>query len=243
MLRHYTSFPAALVATQALRAARPAPAAIAPGGNIDVLYYDDVVVCLNKPQHLLSVPGHASTDSLKTRVRACTRFATAEPVHRLDFATSGCMLMGLSPSACSALGRQFAQRTVIKSYSAIVDGVVQGEHGTIALPIRADPEHRPLRLVGGEGELGAKAAHTDWTVVARYAAATRLLLSPKTGRSHQLRVHLAAIGHPILGDRLYALEATALAKSPQRLLLHASELTLAHPVSGAVMTFHAACPF
>jgi len=238
----YTSFTAALSATQAMRASRPVPPAIAADDAIEVLFSDKHLVCLSKPTGLLSVPGHASSDNLKSRVRARPRFNTAEPVHRLDKCTSGVMLMALDAQSCSALGRQFAQRTVRKRYIAIVDGVLDRDSGRIALPIRATANHRPLRAIADVGEPGAKACATTWQVVARSAGSTRVLLSPTTGRSHQLRLHMAAIGHPIIGDVMYAIEETTLAKS-QRLLLHASELTVAHPASNVTMAFRAPCPF
>ena len=265
--------PATAVTTAAAGAgcpSRPMPKPIAADGVIDVVFRDEHLVCLNKPANLLCVPGRASTDSLKSRVRAhgAACFSSAEPVHRLDQETSGVLLMGLSSTSCSALCAQFASRTVRKRYVAVVDGLLQGDAGSISLALRPDLENRPRQLAvahepvaeasgtveaagsggacGGAGQSKktpkAKAAYTEWRVLDRLADRTLVELTPRTGRTHQLRVHMAAIGHPILGDTLYA-PPEALEKSSERLLLHSLELVVQHPCSGDTMTFRANCPF
>jgi tRNA pseudouridine32 synthase/23S rRNA pseudouridine746 synthase len=247
-------------------ASRPMPKSIIADGSINILFRDEHVVCLDKPANLLSVPGRVSTDSLKSRVRAHPGLGSAEPVHRLDQETSGVLLMGLSPGSCALLGEQFASRTASKRYVAVVDGVLQGDSGTVTLALCPDLENRPRQLAVTESQEAeaaavvvaptagqeakgrqrkvpkAKAAHTDWRVLDRLPDRTLVELTPRTGRTHQLRVHMAAIGHPILGDTLYAPTA-ALEKSGERLLLHSRDLSIAHPSSGTTVTFHAPCPF
>jgi tRNA pseudouridine32 synthase/23S rRNA pseudouridine746 synthase len=172
------------------------------------------------------------------------QYPDARVVHRLDMATSGLLLMARSITIQRALGALFERRQVDKRYVAVVDGElgapVAGGWALIDLPIAVDWPRRPLRLIDPEN---GKASQTRWRVLGRGAAArsTRLELAPLTGRSHQLRVHLQAIGHPILGDRLYGDDAVQ-ARAP-RLLLHASRLRFAHPVSAEMLEFQSAPPF
>lgn len=152
-------------------------------------------------------------------------------VHRLDLGTSGLMLLARSPVAARELSRQFRERAVSKSYEAIVWGVVETSEGEIDSPLSADPDHKPRHRVDSAG----KQAVTRYRTLASSADKSHLLLRPLTGRSHQLRVHLASIGHPIIGCDLYATEAARLAAS--RLMLHATALEFAHPATGAAMQF------
>lgn len=204
-----------------------------------LVHADDSLLVLNKPSGLLSVPGRGEDkqDCLSRRVQQ--RYPEALIVHRLDMATSGLMLMARSPDIQRALGLSFEQREIHKTYLAVVDGRLPPAAspdgwGLIDLPIAADWLRRPLRVIDAAQ---GKPSQTRWRVLAFDAAthSTRVALEPVTGRSHQLRVHLQALGHAILGDRLYAPEAVQ-AKSA-RLLLHANRLQLTHPASGHALTF------
>ena len=199
------------------------------------LHADDALLVLVKPAGLLSVPGRGADKQDCASARAQQQWPGALVVHRLDMATSGLLLMARTPDVQRALGHAFAQREVEKRYQAIVQGCMsapesQGGWGDIELPIAADWERRPLRVIDHER---GKPSHTRWRVLAMDEAAqtTRLELSPITGRTHQLRLHLAAIGHAILGDALYA-DTTTQARAP-RLLLHATRLAFTHPTNGA----------
>ncbi len=203
--------------------------------NLRCLHADDALLVLVKPAGLLSVPGRGADKQDCASARAQQQWPGALVVHRLDMATSGLLLMARTPDVQRALGHAFAQREVEKHYQAIVQGCMsapesQGGWGDIELPIAADWERRPLRVIDHER---GKPSHTRWRVLAMDEAAqtTRLELSPITGRTHQLRLHLAAIGHAILGDALYA-DTTTQARAP-RLLLHATRLAFTHPTNGA----------
>lgn len=198
------------------------------------------MIVADKPSGLLSVPGRGpdKADCLAARVQAL--YPDALSVHRLDMDTSGLIVLGRGAAMHRALSMAFEQRQVHKAYEAVVDGLVAGDEGEIDLPLIADWPRRPRQMVSAT--LG-KPSLTRWRVIARDAAAarTRLALFPVTGRSHQLRVHLASIGHAILGDDLYA-SAQALAAAP-RLLLHATTLQLRHPTSGESLNLVSAAPF
>ena len=203
--------------------------------NLRCLHADDALLVLVKPAGLLSVPGRGADKQDCASARAQQQWPGALVVHRLDMATSGLLLMARTPDVQRALSHAFVQREVEKHYQAIVQGCMsapesQGGWGDIELPIAADWERRPLRVIDHER---GKASHTRWRVLAMDEAAqtTRLELSPITGRTHQLRLHLAAIGHAILGDALYA-DTTTQARAP-RLLLHATRLAFTHPTNGA----------
>ena len=207
----------------------------------DVLHADDRLVVLDKPAGLLSVPGIGpeNQDCLARRVEE--RFAGARIVHRLDRDTSGVIVMALDADAHRELSRQFEQREVTKRYVAVAAGRVDSDKSEIDLPLRKDldpPTSGPRHIV--DHRLG-RPARTSYRVLERHADRTRLELRPLTGRSHQLRVHLSAIDHAILGDDLYAPpEVVAMSN---RLLLHAESLSIVHPSSGDPMTFHSPCPF
>ena len=205
-----------------------------PDGPLAVLHADPEIVVLDKPSGLLTVPGKPAhlADSLMTR--AAARWPGARPVHRLDLGASGVVVFALTPRALRILSGQFAKRLPEKGYVALVAGAPEGEAGRIALPLRADWPNRPRQMVAADG----KPAVTDWRVIAREGAATRMALAPLTGRSHQLRVHMAAQGWPILGDPLYGDAASA-----PRLMLHAARLALRHPEDGRWIAFAVPAPF
>ncbi len=201
---------------------------------------DEHLVVLDKPAGLLAVPGRGEDKQDCLSERARRMWPDALVVHRLDMATSGLFLMARSLHVQRVLGRAFAEREVGKRYVAVVaghPGAVRAT-GEIALPLAADWPNRPLQKVDREH---GRPSTTRWRVLAHEGDAARLELQPLTGRSHQLRVHLQAIGHPILGDALYA-PPEALARAP-RLLLHATALELAHPATGEPLAFESAVPF
>ena len=209
----------------------------------DVVYADDYLLVLDKPAGLLSVPGRGEDKQDCLSARAQSHYPDALIVHRLDMATSGLLLMARGPEIQSLLSRAFAQRLVSKRYLAVVAGRLEAPAsadgwGLIDLPLAADWPNRPRRVVDPEA---GKPSQTRWRVLEYLASSTRVELEPITGRSHQLRVHLQALGHPILGDALYAPpEVQALSS---RLLLHATELRFAHPATGEPLAFHSMAPF
>jgi len=206
--------------------------------SVTVLHVDDACIVVDKPAGLLSVPGRGAhlQDCLATRVQAL--FADALVVHRLDMATSGLMLFARGVAVQRTLSRAFAQREVHKRYVAIVHGRLEAEHGEIDLPLIADWPNRPLQKVDHEH---GKPSLTRWRVIDADANRTRVELEPVTGRAHQLRVHLLAIGHPILGDALYA--PPEVLAGADRLLLHAARLQFAHPLTGKPLTIESTVPF
>jgi tRNA pseudouridine32 synthase/23S rRNA pseudouridine746 synthase len=203
-----------------------------------VVYADRDVIVVDKPPGLLSLPGRGPglEDSALTRVRR--DHPGAFDVHRLDLDTSGLLLFARRRAAERELKRQFREREVRKTYHALVAGRPVGEAGTIGLPLGPDPDAPGRHRVDPEG---GKAARTEWRVVASSGDRSLLALSPTTGRSHQLRLHLRALGHPILGDRFYAPPAVV-AMAP-RLCLHASALRFRQPWSGAEVTVESVVPF
>lgn len=203
---------------------------------ISILYKDDDLLFIDKPAGLLSVPGKTEPDCVEARLRK--QFPEALTVHRLDMATSGVMIFARNKPAQRHIGLQFERRHLAKTYIAIVDGIVAEDTGHIDLPLRADWPNRPLQMVCHEQ---GRASQTDWRVLARLDGRTRLELTPLTGRSHQLRVHLKAIGHTILGDEFYA-QGDVLEASP-RLLLHAHTLSLFKPTGGERITVTSPLPF
>ena len=204
-------------------------------GGVQVVHEDADLLVLDKPAGLLCVPGRGPDKQDCLSARAQQRWPGALIVHRLDQATSGLVLMARHIDAQRQLSHAFAERQVHKRYQAVVQGHMDAGDGawqTIDLPIAADWPRRPLRVID---HATGKPSQTRWRVLAHDAAArtTRVALEPITGRTHQLRLHLSAIGHPILGDALYA-DAATQAQAP-RLLLHACALGLAHPVTGERM--------
>ena len=208
-----------------------------PDTPLDILHEDHELLAVNKPAGLLSVPGKGSdlADCLITRLEAV--YPQVLLVHRLDRDTSGVMIFALTPHAQRHLGLQFEKRQTRKTYVARVTGRVSPKTGTVDLPLIVDWPNRPLQKVDhAEG----KPAVTDWRVLKANDRESRVQLFPQTGRSHQLRVHMLALGHPILGDPLYAPET---ASQYPRMMLHAEELRLRHPDGGKGIRFRAAAPF
>ena len=217
--------------------------------DIDLLYADDALLILNKPSGLLSVPGRGADkqDCLSARVQQ--HYPDALVVHRLDMATSGLVVMARGAPVQRALNAAFANRLAHKRYLAVVAGNPtanvdpandQDEWQTINLPIIVDWPNRPLRVIDAQR---GQPSQTRWRRLADAPSlkGTVLELEPVTGRSHQLRVHLQALGHPILGDTLYA--PPDIATLAPRLLLHACTLALAHPVTEEPMQWHCPAPF
>lgn len=212
-----------------------------PDEPLRILHHDHEIVLVDKPSGLLSVPGkgEALADCLITRLQGV--FPDALLVHRLDRDTSGVMVFALTPHAQRHLGLQFEKRMTKKIYLARVWGRVEGREGTVNLPIIVDWPNRPLQKIDFEN---GREAITDWRVVRHetddLGETTRMRLMPKTGRSHQLRIHMRELGHPILGDSLYA---SGPAREAQRLMLHAESLRFRHPDGGKNLSFSANCPF
>ena len=206
---------------------------------LDLVYRDDYIAVVNKPSGLLSVPGNQPQyyDSAMSRVKE--KYGFCEPAHRLDMATSGILLFALSKAADRELKRQFREREPKKYYQALVCGHVAQDHGVVELPLICDWENRPRQKICFER---GKRAVTFYDVLQRYPNnTTRVKLTPITGRSHQLRLHMLALGHPILGDKFYA-HPQAKALSP-RLCLHAESLQIQHPITGEMMEFTAPVGF
>ena len=202
-----------------------------------VIHADHEVLVVDKPSGLLSVPGRGEdrTDCLIERLRGA--FPTVLLVHRLDLDTSGVMVFGLTPHAQRNLSKQFEERRTKKVYVARLHGRLEPRSGTVDLPLIVDWPNRPRQKVDHDE---GRPAQTDWRVIRASDDETRVRLMPLTGRSHQLRVHMAEMGHPILGDPLYASGAAA---DFPRLMLHAESLRLKHPESGLPMTFSAPAEF
>lgn len=202
------------------------------------LFEDEALLAFDKPAGLLAVPGRGADkqDCLWHRVRE--RWPDALVVHRLDMATSGLMLFARGEEMQRRLSRAFASRQVDKRYLALVAGRMPAAQGRIELPLAADWPQRPRQQVD---RVHGKASVTVWQALAfdEQRQVSRLMLQPLTGRTHQLRVHLAAIGHPILGDALYAPSAL----HGGRLMLHARALQFTHPLDGRTLQLHCPPPF
>jgi tRNA pseudouridine32 synthase/23S rRNA pseudouridine746 synthase len=208
-----------------------------PYDPLDVIHADHEILIVNKPSGLLSVPGKGPhlADCLIARVQVA--FPQALLIHRLDRDTSGVMVFALTRHAQRHIGLQFEKRMTKKTYVARVWGTLEPKKGTVDLPLIVDWENRPLQKVCHET---GKSAQTDWRVLRSDASESRVRLMPKTGRSHQLRVHMLSLGHPILGDPFYAQGA---ARQYDRLMLHSEELRLRHPDGGEGVKFRAKAPF
>tara|TARA_B100001093_G_scaffold509802_1_gene574535 strand:+ start:693 stop:1340 length:648 start_codon:yes stop_codon:yes gene_type:complete len=208
-----------------------------PSDPLNILHEDSEIVAVEKPAGLLSVPGRQEhlADCLIQRLRIA--FPDALLVHRLDMDTSGVMVFALTAHAQRHLSAQFEQRLTKKTYIARVSGQVTEKVGEIDFPLIVDWPNRPLQKVCHE--MG-KSALTEWKVIKVGEAETRLRLTPKTGRSHQLRLHCLAIGHPILGDPLYSTETAA---DFPRMMLHSEELRIKHPENSRGIKFRVKAPF
>jgi tRNA pseudouridine32 synthase / 23S rRNA pseudouridine746 synthase len=200
---------------------------------LEVIYEDAHLIAVNKPPGILSVPGLVSEDNLLSRAQQY--YPNSRTVHRLDMSTSGLLLFAQSYPAQKALNQLFASRAIKKRYLALVQGTVAAEAGEVYLPLSCDWPNRPRQKIDWEG---GKSAHTAFVTLERRAGASLLALFPITGRSHQLRLHCMALGHPILGDQLYHQNQSE-AAAP-RLMLHASDISFCHPITGAPLSI--ACP-
>ncbi|NNE52133.1 MAG: RluA family pseudouridine synthase [Sulfitobacter sp.] len=208
-----------------------------PSDPLVILHEDAEVLLVDKPAGLLSVPGKGPelADCLLSRVQVA--FPDALLVHRLDRDTSGVMIFALTPHAQRHLGLQFEKRMTRKTYVARIWGVPEAKEGTIDLPLIVDWPNRPRQMVCHET---GKPAQTDWKVIKDEGETARVRLMPRTGRSHQLRVHMLSLGHPILGDPFYA---EGPARDFPRLMLHSEELRFKHPQGGRSMKVRAKAPF
>ncbi|KAG1702711.1 Ribosomal large subunit pseudouridine synthase A [Nymphon striatum] len=209
-----------------------------PDDGLDILHADGDILVLSKPANLLSVAGKQTQHADCLETRALKEYPTARIVHRLDRGTSGIFIMALNPASHRHLGLQFEKRKTEKTYIAEVTGIVKENEGHIDLPMRTDWYNRPKQMI--DTYFGREAI-TDWKVISRGEKTTRMELYPKTGRSHQLRVHLQELGHPILGDSFYAPRHAV--EMSNRLLLHAETLDLFHPMDGERVSFTSPCPF
>ena len=210
-----------------------------PLSNIQIVHQDAALLVINKPTLLLSVPGRAedNKDCLVTRLQQ-NGYPDALIVHRLDWETSGLIVLARDADTHRELSRQFHDRETDKAYTALCWGEPAGDSGSIDLPLRYDPPTKPRHVVD---HAQGKSALTHWRVLERCGHYSRVELIPYTGRSHQLRVHMLSIGHPLLGDRLYAHDQALAAHD--RLCLHASMLALTHPQSGERLRFECPAPF
>jgi len=208
--------------------------------QISLLFQDDHLLLVNKPSGLLSLSGKNPLNKDSVHFRLVQDYPHATLAHRLDFGTSGIMLVALNKAVNAQLTRQFQSRTLVKTYISILMGIVKEDSGEIVAPIAKDKAHFPLQKI---------CTHEGKHAVSRYQVLerlhnpprTRVAFTPSTGRTHQLRIHSREFGHPILGCDLYGNPQThALA---ERLLLHADSLCFNHPISGQRMTVHCPCPF
>jgi tRNA pseudouridine32 synthase/23S rRNA pseudouridine746 synthase len=208
--------------------------------NIEILYQDEFILLINKPSGLLSLSGKNPLNKDSVHFRLVQDFPTAAMVHRLDFGTSGIMILALNKTVNAALTKQFQDRTVKKTYVALLDGHPEPDQGHIDAPIVKDKPNFPLLKVCHES---GKQAISHYRVIERLKnpLRSRVLFTPQTGRTHQLRIHSREIGHPILGCDLYGSRQTY--EMADRLMLHALSLEFNHPVSGERITGKCDCPF
>ena len=204
--------------------------------TIEIIYQDEYIIAVHKPQALLSVPGLGPDKKDCMISRLVELVPEAKVVHRLDCYTSGIMLFAIGIEMQRALSRIFHDREIKKQYIAVVRQWFDDEQGVIKFPMRCDIDDRPRQIVDYEH---GKSATTYWQTLQRNNDSVRLLLKPETGRTHQLRVHCAAMGHPIIGDGLYGDDEV---RQP-RMLLHADNLLFTHPVTNAEMHLFAECEF
>lgn len=211
-----------------------------PDSGLDVVFADEALLVLNKPAGLLSVPGRGDARQDCLLSRAARHYGDAMIVHRLDMATSGLMALARGAAMQRAVSMLFQDRLVDKRYVALVHGLLAQDDGEVDLPLITDWPNRPMQMVCRQR---GKPSLTRYRVLSRDPGLrqTRVELEPVTGRSHQLRVHMLALGHPIVGDPLYGDQA--LQSAWPRLMLHACELALPHPVSQVVHRFERAAPF
>lgn len=209
-------------------------------GDIEILFQDESILLINKPSGLLSLSGKNPLNKDSVHFRLVQSFPTAAMAHRLDFGTSGLMVLALNKTVNANLTRQFQERQVEKTYTALLHGNMLGEAGKIDLPIAKDPPNFPLMKICHET---GKSAVSQFEVLERLDEpfASRVRFTPLTGRTHQLRIHSREIGHPILGDDLYGLKS--IDAQVKRLMLHATSLAFTHPVTGEQFEWECPCPF
>lgn len=202
---------------------------------LEIVYEDEALLAVNKPTGLLSVPGRGPDKQDCCLARVAAEFPDALMVHRLDMDTSGLILFARSLEVQRALSLAFEKREIHKTYVAVLEGVLEIDDGLVDYPMRKDMEQRlpPKHIVDC---VRGKKAVTEWEVLERGESMTRVVLFPRTGRSHQLRVHMNAIGHPIVGDNIYG-------TAGERLMLHAESLELAHPFTGEPLRLERPAPF
>ncbi|MBT8129758.1 MAG: RluA family pseudouridine synthase [Gammaproteobacteria bacterium] len=210
--------------------------------KLEIIYQDEYLLAVNKPSGMLSVPGRgaAKQDCVVARVQQI--FSEIRVVHRLDCHTSGVMLLAKGRMMQRQLSRLFHDREVQKYYIALVAGTIGQTSGVVDIPLRGDPDNRPMQIID---HVHGKPAQTQWCVLryqsaGPFAQSSRLQLRPVTGRTHQLRVHCRALGHPIVGDQLYNGAAN---DDAERMMLHAERLEFTHPATNKKMCLLAACEF
>lgn len=207
--------------------------------DISVLYQDEHLLLINKPTGLLSLSGKHPLNKDSVHLRLVQKFPTATLVHRLDFGTSGIMLVALNKSINGLLTKQFQARTIEKKYTAILHGHLDKDTGVIDFPIAKDKPNFPLQKICYED---GKTATSHYQVIERLQNnCTKVEFTPLSGRTHQLRIHSREIGHPILGCDLYATDEAFL--MAERLMLHATQLTFEHPVTNQRINGVCPCPF
>ncbi|MDY1036647.1 RluA family pseudouridine synthase [Lelliottia sp. CFBP8978] len=217
--------------------------------QIDILWQDEHLVLINKPAGLLSLSGKNPQNLDSVHHRLVRQFPGCTLVHRLDFGTSGLMVIARNKAINAALCQQFSQRTVTKVYSALLCGHLEEDEGVIDAAIAKDPALFPLMSLC---EIHGKPARSRYRVIERFyleaengtsLPLTRVQLTPETGRTHQLRIHCQRLGHPILGCDLYGGRLLPGSEQTPRLMLHASELDFVHPISGKEINARHASPF
>lgn len=213
--------------------------------DIEILWQDEHLLLINKPSGLLSLSGKNPQNLDSVHYRLVQTFPGCTLVHRLDFGTSGLMVVARNKAINAALCQQFSQRSVEKGYSALLCGHLENDEGVIDAPIAKDPALFPLMSICA---ISGKPARSGYRVVERFYQGldlplTRVMLTPETGRTHQLRIHCQQLGHPILGCDLYGGLDVPGAEDAPRLMLHASELNFIHPVSGEPVNARHAAPF
>lgn len=206
--------------------------------DIEIIYQDEAILLINKPSGLLALSGKNPLNLDSVHYRLVQQFPDALMIHRLDLGTSGLLVVALNKAVAADINRQFQLRTVSKTYQAVLAGQLATDAGEIELPIAKDPLNFPkLKICFATG----KAASSHYEVLERQSDTTRVLFTPHTGRTHQLRIHSAGLGHPILGCDLYGTPESE--QRASRLLLHATTLEFDHPISGERFRGVSACPF
>jgi len=208
--------------------------------EITILFQDEHLLLINKPSGLLSLSGKNPLNKDSVHFRLVQSFPTATLLHRLDFGTSGIMVVALNKSVNAQIGKQFQAGTVTKTYTALLHGNVAKDSGTIELPIAKDPPNFPLQKICFAT---GKNALTHYRVIERNASpiTTRVLFTPVSGRTHQLRIHSREFGHSILGCDLYA--SDGIFQMAPRLMLHATTIEFDHPLTGERICGRSVCPF